>query len=254
MSSMTKPISIWIAWILLVAAGLFSVHRDPALAQTTTVDSFASMGREDFGQWMSFYYESKRPEVMPAAIARASEIGIFSGDALPPMVGFLAGYFSDNPSRIDATLGEAKSLPSRAYQAVLTAAVLGAEPGSTQQNALFDQLDADGQWLIKAFIASGVHAKNDVKTSSATALDFLWGVFFATGDTKSVLPIVATIGMPKKAATQEDLMVLAVHKAAAWSLDSNAHQHPEIMQLCKKEMGLQPPEIAKELRKIVEGS
>jgi hypothetical protein len=256
MSKPVKPAAIWIAWVFLVAACLFGAVPDRALAEATTGDAIAGMSLEGFSDWMSFYYQSKQPQVLPAAIARASELGILAGKGLLPMVGFLAGTFSDNPDRIDATLKAAKALPTRDYQVVLTAAVLGTKPGSAQQNALSEQLDADGQWLLKALMARGIHAKSDVAPTSGEALDFLWGVFFATGDTKSVLPIIATIAKPEepKEPTQEDIMTLAVHSAAAWSLGSNARQHPAIMELCKKEMKRQPPEIAGKLKEIVEGS
>jgi hypothetical protein len=65
-----------------------------------------------------------------------------------------------------------------------------------------------------------------------------------------VLPIMATIDRPK---APTDALTLAIHGAAKWSLGSNARQHPVIMQLCKEQIDLQPPEIASELRKIVAG-
>jgi hypothetical protein len=224
-------------------------------AQSTTADAVAGMDREAFGQWMALYYRSKQPQVMPAAIARASAIGIFAGEGLPPMLGFLAGYFAENPDRVDASLSAARSLPARDQQVVLTAAVLGARPGSAEQNALFGRLDNDGHWLVDALIARGIHGKNEVDTISPDALDFLWGVFFATGDAKSVLPIIATIGPVAKPEnpTAQDMLKLAIHGAAEWSLGANARQHPAIMALCKAEIDHQPPEIAAKLRRIVQG-
>ncbi len=228
----------------------FAIHRHAASAESASSDRFADATMEELSDWLTFYYRSKQPEDIPSFIRRSGAEGLLRGKTLPPLLGFLTGFVAESPDHGKAALAAARSLPAPDYQAVVIAVILGTKPQSEANGEARGALDAYGRKLLAALDAAGIRAKDDVRPISPHALDFLWGVFFATGDAHAVLPIVATIVIPQDS---RDAMELAVHGAARWSLRSNARQHPAIMKLCRQEIAHQPPEIAAELREIVAG-
>jgi hypothetical protein len=179
---------------------------------------------------------------------KALEVQLFDGEHLPSLIGFMAGYFRDHPKQVENAIGATEVPGDR--QIMLASARLYAPPGSAETAALEAQIKSDGRDVLDTLDQLGIHTGGKVDPTSPYALDYAWGVFFATGDARAVLPIVAALATPPQSDDPRPKLVAA----AEWSLGSNARQHKKILDLCKAQALQQPPDIAAKLRKIVDGA
>jgi hypothetical protein len=220
-----------------------------AAAQSADANAGPEMSPAGFSDWMMVYYQAPRPDVVPAAVAKALEIQLFDGQHLPSLIGFMAGYFRDNPKQLDKAVEATDVAADR--QIILASALLTAASGTPEATAITGRLNPDGQQILDTLSQMGIHTDGKVDPTSPFALDYAWGVFFATGDTRAVLPIVAALATPPKS---DDVRPAMVAAAAGWSLGANARQHKKILDFCKTQISRQPADIAAKLKKIVEGA
>jgi len=241
-------------WLLVLLAALVtpavgSGASCGARAETVTVDALMAMDEPAFSDWFTHYYRAPHPELIRAAIRKVSQSGYLTDqNKVPPIAGFLANAFAARPEALEQTVADAAlALPDQDFQVIQVIAILALNADPKQQGKLAGRLDAFGKRVLAWFEAAGIHGHDRVAAVSPYALDFIWGAFFATGDSDLVLPLVGAIADPK----DQDVLHLMVSKAANWSLGSNAQQHPKILALCKAQIAQQPPEIAEKLKKIV---
>ncbi len=162
----------------------------------------------------------------------------------------MAGYLRDNPDRLKATLAAMDGLPESDRQNTLAAAFLAAAPGSLEATSRRARLNDSGRRLLDRANDAGIRSGDQVAPLSPYALDYMWGLFFATGDAKAVLPMIASLGTVQD--PNGDAMKMMIAAAAEWSLGSNAKQHKAIRDFCAAQIPLQPPAIAAKLKTIVE--
>lgn len=232
---------------ILVAAIEVSacIGSSRAAAQTPNSEAVA-----DLGEWMTFYYQHPEPDAVPAWAARAIELRVFDAYHSPSFMGFMAGYLRSNPDQLKATLAAVEKLPESDRQYTLAAAWLAAAPGSLEATSRRARLDERGQQLLDSAHIAGIRPGNQVAALSPYALDYMWGLFFATGDAESVLPMLPLLGAaPAPDGDSSALMMIAA--AAEWSLGSNAKQHKAIRDFCAAQVLRQPPAIAAKLKAIV---
>jgi hypothetical protein len=219
-------------------------------SRTATSPESAEVSPDDFGNWMMVYYRKPEPDAVPAAAAHAIEQRLFDGEHAPSNMGFMAGYLRDNPDKLEDTLAALNKLPESDRQYTLAAAWLAAAPGSREAASRLARLNDGGRRLLDRANDAGIRPGDQVAPLSAYALDYMWGLFFATGDANAVLPMVALLGVPRN--SDGDVMAMMTAAAAEWSLGSLAKQHKVIRDFCAAQIPLQPPTIAARLKTIVE--
>ncbi len=182
--------------------------------------------------WLTFYYLEPRPDQVVAQLkAWSSEGTLQNENARAPLTGFLSQVFRQNADQIENWYAQVKDLPPHDLQLINLAIWISATKESREllQNKLPGIFDNK--------------APPDILTlnlDSASALDLLWGYYFATGDSKALRRIVAIFKFAdaptKLKGLSEDRVPLytILPEAAKWSLSSNAEQHPEILKACKK--------------------
>jgi len=217
-----------------------------AAAQSAGANAGPEMSPENFGDWMMYYYQAPHPDVVPAAVAQALKVHLFGSDHLPSLIGFMAGYFRDNPKQLDKVVAATEMAGDQ--QIILASALLLQSSGTREAAA---KLNADGRDVLDTLDQIGIHTEGNVDPISPYALDYAWGVFFATGDTRVLLPIVAALATPPKSNDARPVLIAA---AAEWSLGANARQHKKVLDFCKAQVSKQPADIAAKLKKIVDGA
>lgn len=223
----------------LAAAGLAV-----ALAIGAAAPSAAQSGDSDL---LTFYYEAPQPDRLPAWLAGydAEDWG-----AYPPLAGFLAVVFDDDPGEIERLTPAA---PSPKMAATIAAALrLSGNAARTAEvmppNQRFDRkLTAEYHGLPSRLSA--------IRIVSATHLDILWGASFASGDgrhVRKILDVMAATanrseaialdvagvmiamagGPPEPLETlrhrygNDEAYRIVLAATALWALLSNAQQHP----------------------------
>jgi len=143
-----------------------------------------------------------------------------------------------------------EGLPESDRQYTLAAAWLAAAPGSLEATSRRARLNEGGQRLLDRANDAGIRPGDQVAPLSGYALDYMWGLFFSTGDAKAVLPMVALLDVARS--SDGDAMMMMNAAAAEWSLGSNAKRHKAIRDFCVAQVPRQPPAIAAKLKAIVE--
>jgi len=205
---------------------------------------------DDFGNWMMVYYQAPQPNAVPDAAARAIKLRLFDAQHAPSFMGFMAGYLLDNPKMLGATLAAMQGLPESDRQYTLAAAWLAAAPGSLEATSRRARLNESGQRLLDRANDAGIRPGDQVAPLSPYALDYMWGMFFATGDANVVRPMVALLGTARDPNGDATTMMTAA--AAEWSLGANAKQHKAIRDFCAAQIPLQPAAVAAKLKAIIE--
>jgi hypothetical protein len=67
---------------------------------------------------------------------------------------------------------------------------------------------------------------------SAKHLDDLWAIYFETKNKWAVKRIISAIRLKEA----KDLERTIIGRAAIWSLESNAYQHPDVYSICKDQV------------------
>ena len=179
-----------------------------------------------------FYYRDPRPDQLVAQLKAWSAEGTLQNkNARAPLTGFLSQVFLQNADKIDIWYSQIKDLPKADLELITLAIWISGTKESRellkmQHPGVFDQ-----------------KAPPDIltlKLDSASALDLLWGYYFATGDSKALRRIVAMFkyaDAPKKVEGLPEGRVplyTILPDSAKWSLASNAEQHPKVLEDCKK--------------------
>jgi hypothetical protein len=87
----------------------------------------------------------------------------------------------------------------------------------------------------------------DVKVESGTAINLLWGAFFATGNVEFIRRIASVL--PQEASSRRELRRLAF--AAELTLTTNARNHPTIMKACDDMASSSDTDIGRLMKRVV---
>lgn len=243
----------FIVAVLISAIGLSITAAIPraALAQSGDLNADATLTPEVISDWMITYYQAPQPKAGPRIFAKALAIDMFGGGNLMSVMGFMTGYFRDNPDQLNASFDAARTLSADDQQVILVSARLAAPPGTPEAIALDVRLDAKGRKLLAIMNEMGIHAGGQVDPNTVFALHYIWSYFFATGDTRIVLPVIAAM-VPQAESGPDRGIQIVVGREAEAELGAMALGHKAIRDFCEAQIATQPPEIAVKLRKIVE--
>ncbi len=182
--------------------------------------------------WLTFYYRNPRPDqLIPQLKAWSSEGTLQDQNARAPLLGFLSQVFRQNTDQIASWYQQTKDLPPKDQELINMAIWIS---NTKESNQLLEKE------LPTAFAGKTPPDILTLKLDSSSALDLLWGYYFATGDSKALRRIAAMFryadapekvdGLPEG---RSPLYVI-LPKAAKWSISSNARQHPKVLGDYKK--------------------
>ena len=182
--------------------------------------------------WLTYYYRDPRPDQLVAQLKAWSSEGTLQNEvARAPLTGFLSQVFRQNADQIQNWYQQIKGLPKDDLEIITMAIWIS---GTSESKQLLQKLHP------------GVFDKKPppdiltLKLDSPSALDLLWGYYFATGDSKALRRIVSMFnfadapeklrGLPKGRTP----LYTILPDSAKWSIASNAGQHPKILKDYKK--------------------
>jgi hypothetical protein len=220
------------------------------LASLITPVNAALRSQEELACWLTYYYQKPEPAQIPDAIEHMSHTGWFDKpNSMPPIFGFLAGGFRDNPQQVSAWVDRLSALKESHLGVVVLGLWYANLPDSQQRvYALLEQHPTLKQKFSYLYKESPTSMENIPLEQGPWVLDALWGNFMATGSKTPVVRVMSTLPWID---VKGDITRLTVGGAARWSLTSNAVQHPRILDFCETEVATQPKEVAEKLREVV---
>lgn len=223
--------------LLLLASG--------ALHANTTFDS-----QESIAKWVTFYYQNPEPSKIPAALQYMSESGMLDNNGgIPPVFGFLAGVFKDNPDKVRSWLDQTRGLKESHLGVVLLGLWYANLPTSQAQSyAILDEHPALKEQFSFLLTGDPMSVEQIPLEQGPWVLDSLWGNFMATGSEVPVLRIAEALPWLE---VRGDTGRLLVGGAARWSLTSNSVQHPRVLEICEQSISEQPADIASKLSEVI---
>ncbi len=206
--------------------------------------------QEEFSKWLTYYYLDPKPENIVQAVRYMSESGFLdNGKAYPPIFGFLAGVFKNNPSKVSSWINNLSSLNDSSYGVVVLGLWYANLPNSKKSvYAILEKRPVLEKRFNYLYQGSPIEIHQIPLEQGSWVLDALWGNFMATGNTEPVARIMEALPwLDVKGETHK----LLVAGAARWSLTSNAEQHKKVMAICESEIKKQPPAVQDKLKVVI---
>jgi hypothetical protein len=208
---------------------------------------------EQAGQWFTYYYLKPEPERIPDALRTMSAAGLLKPDkGAAPVTGFLAGVLAARPQGARALAQRLSFLPEDEQSVLLLGLWYSGIPDA---NSILKEISAampGHEGRIRFLLATPAPRIVEMPPDQgAWVLDAWWGYFLATGDE---LPVRAVIAVLPWVEVRGDVGRLAIGGAARWSLASNAVQHDRVLEICKAQLSVQPPETARLLGEVVKAA
>lgn len=204
----------------------------------------------EFGEWMTYYYQNPSPERIPGALVYFSDSPLYKTNATMSTVAFFSAVLKKDNVLMQKTFDEISSGGSDNAKIMLINVLSLAN--NYESKALLEK--AKSAWQserLQGILARQMSRPHDdlysISVDSPQALDMLWASFFATGDDLPVQKIISVLHLSKDGHGEE----IIVGSAASWSLKSNAQQHPKVLEICKKELASAQGETKIALEKIV---
>jgi hypothetical protein len=169
---------IFFALSIVLCAGPSLAQFGPTGSKTDPINNIVIQ------TMMMKYYE--RPDgINVKGVLKTYEAEAKDRNAMPPIIGFMAGLFLKYPNKVDSFLPEK---PTAFEMSVITSAMRLV--GLTER---LRRLQEAWGGSPRDVVAQSVPQRlNQIKPANADGLDVLWGAFFATGETRYVQPIVDT--------------------------------------------------------------
>lgn len=189
--------------------------------------------------WISHYYEHPTPDRFVTEVQTLSKAGNLSNPNSAALISvFLGRIMAANPTQVDGWLAQLGDLKGGDRQTLLFAASLS---GTKEAQAYLGRQPDAARYRGKPLDLRNLEPKNP------TILDMLWADFFATGEAAPIRRIVVALNYEKYSGAldryaksektekdRNDAILEAVFKAAMWSLESNARQHPRVGEILEQ--------------------
>ena len=190
------------------------------------------------GDWFTNYYKKPTPEKLLGELEKLHKKGILkNADSTPTFISFISQIMITNPKMVPQWLEKAKSLSKdqkdTLYMAAWISRTLEAKDFFTKNNL------SDFQQKAPDLLS--------LEVQHPSTLDMFWGAFFATGKQEPIRSIIKSFELSKYTGAIErfkngdksekansELLLEATFQSATWSLESNCHQHPKVLEHCIK--------------------
>ena len=231
MLRMTAALACLVACLALAAPPMFS-------------------SRTELVRWFTYYYQKPEPAKVGDAMAEASRHGLYRGGTnAPPWFGFLAGALAKSPMTAAATVKRLATLPEDDQPIVVFGIWYSGLP---QTKPLLQQVARDmpaQKAIVEQLSATAAPRMTDIPLEQGGwVLDMLWGNFIATGDEAPILRIISAVPWSQ---ARGNSARMSVGGSARWSLTANAALHPRVMEICRRQAKIQPPEVARILEDVI---
>jgi len=189
----------------------------------------------EFGEWMTFYYQNPNPERVPAALVYFCNSAMYKSNATMPTAAFFSALFRKDNALMQKIFDEI-SLNGSENAKIMLVNILSLTNNSESKALLGEAQSSWQSERLQGIIARQVTRPHDdlygISVDTPQVLDMLWASFFATGDDLPVQKIISVLHLSKDGHGEE----IIVGGAANWSLKSNIQQHPKVLEICKKEL------------------
>lgn len=231
--------------MLRLTAALACLVASLALAAPKSFSSEAELV-----QWFTYYYRKPEPARVGDAMLEAGRRGLYrEGANAPPWFGFLAGALAKSPMTASSTVKRLAALPESDQPIVVFGIWYS---GLAETKALLAQAGRDmpsQRQSIEQLSAMTPPRLIDLPLEQGGwVLDVLWGHFIATGDEAPILRIISAVPWSQ---TRGNSARMSVGGSARWSLTANAALHPRVMEICRRQAKVQPPEVARILEDVI---
>ena len=207
---------------------------------------------EQLLEWINRYRLEGDDKVsqVPAAVRAMSQFGLFKeNDTAGLYVGFIAGVLGDNQIIAEELITQMFPLSPAEQVVVVKAIAYSGLPDWKELLGKFVERMPARKVLIEKYLFGKAPSLNEVPLDSGpSALDTLWGIYFATGQYQPILRIMSALPWT---AEKTDLNKLTVGNMAKWMLAANAANEKDVLDLCRLEVQHQPKEVAAPLREVI---
>ncbi len=189
--------------------------------------------QEKLNEWMSHYYLHRDTASVVPAIRQMFKQGWFEKDtAVAPLAAFWASVFYQNHKQVETWLRGLNDLTFDQKKYLWMAVHLSGVPESQDLLKKIRQENGpETAKFITELLAEERQNVVDMPVTGPAVLDMFWGQFVASGDERCVRRVIAALYYLQET---EDLAKMLIGGAARWSLESNAAQHPRVLEICKQ--------------------
>jgi hypothetical protein len=246
-----EEVSKWVAYYHDIPK--HSKNTDTFNTTTLNKEIISFLSVEEVAKWVTYYYNNPEPVKIPEAFIYMSQSGAINKDSdIPPFADFLAGVLKNNPDKAKSWIEVLSDLPIK-HKRILIMGVWYSELPDAKKK-VYSIIDRDNMLkqkdkaslFSKCFPCSITQIPFD---QGPWVLDALWGYFMATGSPRPVVRIISALFWLDQYFSRSLFMIGA---AAKWSLISNSEQHERVLKICIEQIDKQPPEIADDLKAIIQ--
>jgi hypothetical protein len=236
-------------------------------------------------RWMNGYRVRRDLVHVPEAIKALSGMGAFKDPGTSGVyVGFFAGILVSNPKKADELIAKTLSIPAEDQWVIVEAIAYSGLPdwkGTLRKFGArmparrvmiekylagklktLDEMEFDKNQTVwerftgyfdigKRMPGAAPNRNYDTHDATTAVLDTLWGYYFATGDAKPILRIIAVLPWSKD---RNSVDKLTVGNTAKLTLASNAVRDGVLLAILQSEAKRQPKETAEILNEVVDAA
>lgn len=239
------PVALSLVPLLLASCGKEAPPPVPSAASpaaevATQPAPQPAIPLETAQQWMTYQYLINTPEQAPAMVGGLLDAGWHTANpdanALGVLTVFLGRLGAAHPGVLDAWTEAASAegvAPEKAF--VFGYALWDADPANAapRLRRIAGMLDGQEAADLVSLIEQTPPDLRQLTPDEPLVLDYWWAGFLATGDTAwvdLVLAVIPAPGVSFEESGLDDPARMEVTRAAAWSLSSNAAQHPRVLE------------------------
>ncbi|MDR3090292.1 MAG: hypothetical protein LBU39_10820 [Desulfobulbaceae bacterium] len=216
------------AKILFRVVVVLMLLASPALATERFADQNALM------TWVTHYFQKPEPDFFEDSLKDAHELKALQNTrCVPTLIGFYAGMFQTDKDLRQPAATLNNDFPQVERHAILRGLRYSSKNDDDPAPLLLEELD-----------------------KAPLIVDMLWGYFYATGDEAAVKRII--LALPWSTMKREDVkddkqkrLQWQAGVSAKRSLATQAARYQRVMEICKKELPGEPPEIKPILQEVI---
>jgi hypothetical protein len=281
---MRLVVALLSALVVIVASPAFAKPTSPPAATPLRPGEFDS--ENGVLRWMNAYRARHDVAHVPEAIKALSGLGTFKDPgACGAYIGFFAGVIASNPGRADELISRTlTAISAEDHWVVVEAIAYSGLPDWKARLRKFAPRMPTRQVMVEKFLAGKLktldqmefekdlsfmdrvngffdvkklmpggdsNRNNETRDASTTVLDALWGYYFATGDTRPILRIVAILPWSKN---RDNADKLTIGASAKLTLASNAVRDSTLLAILRNEAKHQPKDVAEVLNDVVDAA
>jgi len=199
--------------------------------------------------WLKQYHSDPKPAAVPSFLSASANEGFLRRPQYSALlVGFLSQIFRQNEPLIDRWLDDFDRFSGRERQVIACSLLVSGSPaGRTYlERSSGGPMTSERDRSTHCDSSQGLDLLT-LKVESGTAINLLWGAFFATGNAEFIRRIASVL--PQGASSRRELRLLAF--TAELTLTTNARSHPAVMKACDDMASSSDTDIGGLMKRVV---